>query len=164
VVQRAQQVALDQLAEEVVGGEQHVEVDLAGAELGDRLVHVAVGGDLHLDVVAGVLLLEVLDDLLVDVLGPVVDLEGRAPLGRQTRGDRLVARLDRPGDRVVGAGQQRALGAGRRAGHVALAAPWSRAPPETASAVAAERARKALRLIGAIAASLACTWPNARMN
>src|SRR5215213_10064834 len=111
VVEGAQEVSLDQLAKVVVGREEHVEGDLAAAELGHRLVHVPVGRDLDLDVVLLVLLLEVLDDLLVDVLAPVVDLQGGALLGGEAVGDACVGR-DRPGHGVVGAGQLGPAGAG----------------------------------------------------
>jgi predicted oxidoreductase len=122
VVEGPQDVPLDQLAQVVVGREQHVEGDLAAAELGHRLVHVPVGGDLHLDVVLLVLLLEVLGGLLVEVLGPVVDPEGGALLGLKAVGDLAGVGRDRSGDRVVGAGQLGTAGAGSDPGGVALAA------------------------------------------
>jgi hypothetical protein len=76
--EKLDQLALDQLAHNVDGGEEDVEVQLPGAELGHRLVYVVERGQLDLAVV---LLAEVLHDLRVEVGHPVVDLQRGALLG-----------------------------------------------------------------------------------
>src|SRR5512132_182663 len=71
-----------------------------------------------------------------------VEAQGGALLGGQAVGDAAGVGRDRPGDRVVGAGQLGAAGAGGGPAGVALAAGREQHPPETARAVAAERERK----------------------
>jgi hypothetical protein len=83
VVQGLQQLG-DQLAERVAGREEDVELQFAGSDLRERLVHVLERGDL---VVAAEPRAELLDLLLPDVLVPVVDLQGRAS-STQSIGDR----------------------------------------------------------------------------
>ena len=113
VVQRLDQLALDQLAEHVDGGaHQHVEGQTA-AQLRHRLVHGVERGDLHL---ALVLLGEVVDALLVDVGHPVVDLQRGAFFRGLAAGDGLVAGEDGPLDRVVRARQRDGAGAGQGGG------------------------------------------------
>ena len=98
VVQWLDQLGRDELAERVRGGEEDVELQLAGPDLREGLVHVLESGDL---VVAIELLAEPLHDLLPDVLVPVVELERRAGLGLESVGDRLEVVVDRPGHRRV---------------------------------------------------------------
>ena len=113
VVERLDQLGLDELAEHVDGGaDQHV-VTQAAAQLGHRLVHGVERGDLHLELV---LLGEGVDDGLVDVGDPGVDLQGGAGLGGQVRGDGGVSRENGPFDRVVRAGQRDGAGAGQGGG------------------------------------------------
>src|SRR4029453_19400875 len=66
---------------------------------------------------------EVLDDLLVDVLAPVVDPQGGALLGGQAVGDAARVGRDRPGHGVVGAGQ---LGPGAGGGPAGVTLPAGR--------------------------------------
>ena len=106
VVEGTEQVGLHQLADHVDRRHEHVEIDLAAADLRDRLAHRVEGRQLDL---ALVLLLEVVDALLVDVADPVVDLQGGPPLGLEPAGDPAVGH--RPRDGVVGPGQRE-----RRAG------------------------------------------------
>ena len=74
MVERLQVVARDQAADVVGGREEDVGGDLAGHQLLDALLHVVERRPLDLDVV---LVLERLQDLLVDVGVPVVDLQRR---------------------------------------------------------------------------------------
>ena len=103
VVQRLDQLGLDQLAQHVHGhAHEHVERQPA-AQLGQGLVHRVERG--HLDL-AVVLLGEVIQAGLIDVGDPVVDLQGGPGLGLQAAGDRLVLAIDGPLDRVVPARQR----------------------------------------------------------
>ena len=103
VVQRLDQLGLDQLAQHVHGhAHEHVERQ-AAAQLGQGLVHRVERG--HLDL-AVVLLGEVVHAGLVDVGDPVVDLQGGPGLGLQAAGDRLVLGVEGPFHRVVRARQR----------------------------------------------------------
>ena len=98
MVQRAQQLAIGKAAHTVEHGEEDVEVGLAAGELRDRLVHRVEGRDLDLH---AVLFAELLDLLLPDVLGPVVDLE-RPRLRLEPGSDQRVVVVDGERDRAVG--------------------------------------------------------------
>ena len=113
VVERLDQLGLDELAEHVDGGADQQVVTQAAAQLGQRLVHRVERGDLHLDLV---LLGEGVDHGLVDVGDPAVDLQGGAGLGGQVRGDGGVSRENGPFDRVVRARQPDGAGAGQGGG------------------------------------------------
>ena len=98
VVERPNQLGRDQLTEHVDGREEDVDGELSAAQLGERLLHRVVGRE---RVLAVVRLAEALDDRLVDVRDPVVELQGRSLLGRHARRDRLVVRVHRPLHRLV---------------------------------------------------------------
>ena len=111
VVQRLHQLARHQPADLVVAGEVDVVVDAAAADLGDRLVGVVEGRDLHLD---AVLFLERLDRVRARVVGIGVELQRRALLRREAVFDGLVVVGDVPLDRAVRRGErQRRLTRGR---------------------------------------------------
>ena len=80
MVERLQVGARDQPADVVGGREEDVGGDLAGHELLDALLHVVERRPLDLDVV---LVLERLQDLLVEVGVPVVDLQHAVGLDRR---------------------------------------------------------------------------------
>ena len=103
VVQRLDQLALDELAHGVGGRADEDVVGEPAAQLGQRLVHRVEGGQLDL---AFVFLREGVDAGLVDVRGPDEHLEGRVPLGREARLDRGVAGEDRPLHRIARPGQR----------------------------------------------------------
>jgi hypothetical protein len=103
-VQRLDQLARDEQRDLRLGGDEDVVADGARGELGDRFVEGREGAQLDLD---AVFLFERLEDGLVDVFGPVVELQ-RARLGLEAAGDRPVVGVDRQGDRVVGAGERQA--------------------------------------------------------
>ena len=126
VVQRLDQLALDELAEDVHGGADEDVVGQPAAQLGQRLVHRVERGDLDL---ALVFLGEGVDAGLVDVGLPRVNLERGVPLRRQARRDRAVAGEHGPGHRVVRPGQRHCAGV-RQIG---------RAPAEQAAGARAER-------------------------
>jgi hypothetical protein len=102
VIQRAEQVSVDQPADLGVVGVVDVEVDTA-AQLGDRLIAVVERGDLDL---AAVPILECLDGLRAQVVGVVVDLERRVLFRGETVGDRLVVVGDVPRDRALRRGER----------------------------------------------------------
>ncbi len=85
LLQREQQVLLHEATQVADGRHEDVWRDLSVRDLLEPLLHVVVGGDLHLD---AVLLLELGDHLLVDVVGPVVEHE-RTRLDRRVGGDRV---------------------------------------------------------------------------
>ena len=98
VVQRLNELGLDQLAEHVHrDAHEDIEAEPA-AQLGQRLVHRVERGQRDL---ALVFLGEVVQAGLVDVGDPVEDLQRRAGLGGQAAGNRLVDREDRPQHRVA---------------------------------------------------------------
>ncbi len=103
VLQGHQQVAVDEAAEVADGGNEHVGGHLAVRDLLDALLHVVEGRDLDVD---PELFLELGDDLLVDVVGPVVEhqrarLERRVGRDRVHRDRQLHGVLER-GDRDLG--------------------------------------------------------------
>jgi hypothetical protein len=71
-VQRLDQFARDQQRDLRLSGDEDVVADRAGGELGDRFVEGREGAQLDLD---AVFLFEGLEDGLVDVFGPVVELQ-----------------------------------------------------------------------------------------
>jgi hypothetical protein len=100
-VQRLDELAPDQTRELVWRREDHVELEAAGAELGEGLVERVEGGDADAH---ALLLAERLDDRRVEVVGVVVDLQLAAALGLRRALDRLAA--PRQDDRVVLARQR----------------------------------------------------------
>ena len=114
MVQRADEVAVDETAHEVVRQEREIEGHAATADLGEGLGVVVERRQLDGHVVVGVLLLEALQHALVDVVRVVVDAQGRIGLGLEARGDRLVAGVDRPLDGVLRRGDGDARRARRR--------------------------------------------------
>jgi hypothetical protein len=99
-VQRLDQFARDQQRDLRLGGDEDVVADGAGGELGDRFVEGREGAQLDLD---AVFLFEGLEDGLVDVFGPVVELQ-RPRLRFEAGGDTGVVAVDRKADRIVRAG------------------------------------------------------------
>ena len=73
-----QQIVLDELFDDIVGGEAHVVGVVCGAELDEHLLVAGHLGIVHLD--AGLLLKEA-DELGVDVLAPVQHVQLAADLG-----------------------------------------------------------------------------------
>ena len=103
VVERLDQTGLHQGPDQVDGGEEHIEVEVAAGQFGDGLV----GGveRAHLDGTS-VLLGERVQHLLVDVGHPAIELDRGVLLRCQAAGDRLVGIGQRPGDRPVGPGER----------------------------------------------------------
>jgi hypothetical protein len=115
VIERLHELGGDHLPDLVVGREVDVVVQRAGGDLAQRLLGVVEGRELDVD---AVLRLEVLHDARIQVVGVVVELEGAALLGGEPRLDHRHVAVERPLDRVVGAGDLEPLGAG----HLRLAA------------------------------------------
>jgi hypothetical protein len=103
-VQWLDQFARDQQRDLRLGGDEDVVADGAGGELGDRFVEGREGAQLDLD---PVFLFEGLEDGLVDVFGPVVELQ-RARLRFEAGGNAGVVAVDRQADRIVRAGERQA--------------------------------------------------------
>lgn len=100
MVQRPDEVGRDEPADRDVAGEVDVVRHGPGADLGDRLVLVVEGRHAHVDVVLGVVLLELLVHTRGDVVGVVVEPERGAALRRQFVNDPFVVLRDRPRDRM----------------------------------------------------------------
>ena len=100
----------DELADVLDRREEQVPLDRVVLHLVHRLGHAGELRELDLDVV---LVLELLQDLLVDVVVPVVDAQG-AGLGGEAVVDRRDVVVERQGHRVVWRGELDAAGAGRR--------------------------------------------------
>ncbi len=112
-VQGLQELAGHETPELVDRREEHVGIDVTGAEALDRGLHVVEGRVLDLD---AVLLAELLELLLPVVVVPVEHLEDRVGLGLEVRRDRLVVVVDRHRHRVVGARCEVEADAGVRRG------------------------------------------------
>ena len=110
VVERPHQTTGHQSADLVVAREEDVVIDVAAADLGQRLVGVVERRDLDLD---AVLVLERLDRFGCHVVGVAVELQRRALLRTEAVGDRLVVRRDVPFDRAAGRRDRQARGRSR---------------------------------------------------